>query len=850
MHIVGCRGMGMVWWRRVRLGLAATMAGAVLGIPAVLAAAGVRDWRLLAAGAAAAALLSAGSQVSRARWSRARLRRDDQLSALAEGCGGNADGTLKAVRDFRNPVRLGVHEAAAVSQLDDEGLAGRVPAYVPRDVIDDRLRQRLATVGFVLVTGPSAAGKSRAAYEAVQATVPGHRLIAPDGRRYLAAALDRFEHERRCVLWLDDVERFTGPDGLTRAAIGRVLDGRGHHRLIVATIRDGELERHVPDETGLDAAGKELRRGVREALELAWKIEVRSTFSAAELARARASDDPQIARALQRRGEYGITQYLAAAPRLLAVWRSGREHCPRGAALVAAAVDCRRAGLTGPVPRRLIEQWHELYLGRPANGNQRAETLRAAWAWATSPPAGISVPFLRSTGQDDYAVFDYLIDAVQRHVTADDLIPRQVLSSALRYAGPAEAQSIGWTAAAQDMWEVGLLAFGQAYNALAGTMGNEHPELLRVRANLAHAQHACSMFEEAEAGFRTAIGSCRRVLGNRDRLTLATQINYCHLLADAGKLTDADAAYQSVLGALDGFEDLELSTRNGLATLNFNRGRYPEAEEGFRLLVTACTAKYGPSHIDTLTSRCYWALALERMDRLQEAQEEQEAAFAALEVTWGPEHFFTLQSLSNLAAVMRKQGRLEESRAAYARVLEIRTRVLRPGHIATLQGHACLAGVLADQNRLPDAEAAYRIVTSGFARRFGDFHPETVQVRREFANLLQRIGKIREAEKQRGLIRQAAEEEPRLGQTLNPGTTHHPLNARETFTAIRQVLRRRIPSLSSLGVYAGSQRRPCGGRGSPADRPAIPRIVPAVARPRHHLSPDTRGNQICGGSPP
>lgn len=707
----------MVWWRRMRPGLAATMAGAALGIPAVLAAAGVRDWRLLAAGAAAAALLSAGSQVSRARWSRVRLRRDDQLSAVAEGCGGNADGTLKSVRDFRNPVRLGVHEAAAMSQPDDEGLAERVPAYVPRDLIDDRLRRRLASAGFVLVTGPSAAGKSRAAYEAIQAAVPGHRLIAPDGRKYLAAALDRFGQERRCVLWLDDIERFTGPDGLTRTAIGRVLDGRGHHRLIVATIRDGELERHVPDETGLDAAGKELRRGVREALELAWKVEVRSTFSAAELARARVSGDPQIARALQRRGEYGVTQYLSSAPRLLAVWRSGRQHSPRGAALVAAAVDCRRAGLTGPVPRKLIEQLHELYLGRPADGHQRAETLRAAWAWATTPPDGITVPFLRSTGQGDYAVFDYLIDAVQRHVTADDLIPRQVLSSSLRYAGPAEAQSIGWTAMAQNMWEVGRLAFAQANNTLAGSMGNEHPEVLRIRANLAHAQYACSMLEEAEAGFRSAIGSCQRVLGDRDRLTLATQINYCHMLADVGRLTDADVAYQSVLGALDGFEDLELSARDGLATLNFKRGRYSEAEAGFRLLVTACTAKYGPGHIDTLASRCYWALALERLDRLEEAQAEQEAALAALEVTWGHEHFTTLQSLSNLAAVMRKQGRLEAARVAYTRVLEIRTRVLRPDHFATLQGHACLAGVLAEQNRLPEAEAAYRIVTSGFARR-------------------------------------------------------------------------------------------------------------------------------------
>jgi tetratricopeptide (TPR) repeat protein len=697
--------------------------------------------------------MSAASQVSLARWSQARLQRDDQLSAIAEGCSGNADGTLRAVRDFPDPVRLGVHQAAG--QNGEADAVGPVPAYVPRDVIDDKLRRRLSTAGFVLVTGPSAAGKSRTAYEAIQAAVPGHRLIAPDGRKYLVAALDRFGQERRCVLWLDDLERFTGPDGLTRAAIGRVLDGRGHHRLIVATIRDGELERHTPGDGGLDAAGQELRRGVRNVLELAWKIPVGSAFSANEFSRARASGDPQIARALEQRGDYGVTQYLAAAPRLLGMLRSGREHHPRGAALVAAAVDCRRAGLTGPVSRRLIEQLHELYLGRPESGSMAAETLRNAWAWATTPPEGISVPLLRRTRQGDYVVFDYLIDAAQRHVTADDLLPRQVLSRALRYAGPAEAQSIGWTAQSQYFLNTALLAFSQAYNALAGTMGDEHPEVLRIRASLAHAQYSCAMFEEAEVGFRAVISSCQRVLGNQDRLTLATRINYCSLLADAGKFANADAECQSVLGALEGieaFDDLELNVRIALASLYIYQGRYSEAEERFRRLIADCTSRYGPGHIDTLTSRCYWALVLERMDRLEEAQAEQRSALAALEVTWGPEHFITLQSRNNLAAVMHKQGRLEEARAEYARILEIHTRILGPDHSATLGEHYALATVLADQRSLADAEAALRIVTSGFSKLFGDLHALTIQARRDYAEILDKMGKARESEKQRRLI--------------------------------------------------------------------------------------------------
>src|SRR5262249_12592723 len=144
-----------------------------------------------------------------------------------------------------------------------------------------------------------------------------------------------------------------------------------------------------------------------------------------ELARARESGDPRIVYALAHAGEYGVTQYLAAAPRLLRAWRSGWAAFPRGAALVAAAVDCRRAGLTGPLPGRMLEELHGPYLGRHADTRTPPETLEAGWDWATTPPDGAGVPLLRKVGQSSYTVFDYLVDSAQRHVTAGDLIPRQ-----------------------------------------------------------------------------------------------------------------------------------------------------------------------------------------------------------------------------------------------------------------------------------------------------------------------------------------------------------------------------------------------------------------------------------------
>ena len=99
------------------------------------------------------------------------------------------------------------------------------------------LRERLAAGGFVLLVGDSTAGKTRAAFEAVRGTLADHVLIRPAARDAVAAAVGRAARERRCVLWLDDLESYLGAGGLTAAQAGRLLAGPGHHRVIVATIR-------------------------------------------------------------------------------------------------------------------------------------------------------------------------------------------------------------------------------------------------------------------------------------------------------------------------------------------------------------------------------------------------------------------------------------------------------------------------------------------------------------------------------------------------------------------------------------------------------------------------------------
>ncbi len=106
------------------------------------------------------------------RYEQDATRRDEQDRALSEGCLTLPSGRLPKVRDFSNPRDWGVHPAAT------SGATASIPPFVPRDV-DEELRTHLATSTFVLVVGDSTAGKTRCAFEAVQAVLPHHTLIIP-----------------------------------------------------------------------------------------------------------------------------------------------------------------------------------------------------------------------------------------------------------------------------------------------------------------------------------------------------------------------------------------------------------------------------------------------------------------------------------------------------------------------------------------------------------------------------------------------------------------------------------------------------------------------------------------------
>ncbi|RKN75229.1 sel1 repeat family protein [Streptomyces klenkii] len=322
------------------------------------------------------------------------------------------------VRDA-DPLELKVHRARTVEGGD------AVPAYIPRDV-DPAVRQAMSHAGqrggVILLVGDSTAGKTRCAYEAMTAVLPDHLLVVPrhvtEVPEAVAAVTRSARAGERCVLWLNDMERYLGPEGMDLHGIRALRTAKA---TVLGTMRTRMHQQFTDD----------------ELVRLAEEFQVERLWSSCELDRAheelRSNRDPRLRLALDQATDFGVAETLATGPQL---WQrlcsaSVVNGNPRGAALVWAAIDLALAGLTDPLPAELLEELHEDYL--PGRNKQLIgpEPLDEALAWATTPPDAVTRLLIPDGA--GLRAFDYLLDAHLRAKGASpEFIPERVWETALR----------------------------------------------------------------------------------------------------------------------------------------------------------------------------------------------------------------------------------------------------------------------------------------------------------------------------------------------------------------------------------------------------------------------------------
>ncbi|MGC5309077.1 hypothetical protein [Micromonospora zamorensis] len=310
-----------------------------------------------------------------------------------------------------------------------------MPAYVPRDA-DADIRALIAagmTNGaFVLVVGRSSSGKTRFLYEAIRATVEDWRLLHPSDAATLKDFAQTGVSLSQTIVWLDEIQNYMiGDSGLEPSTIRKLLGG-DEPTIIVGTIWPDRYALYMETSMHNDSHTRE-----REVLRLAEIIEIPDKLSAAEQRRAArvAEADSRIALALKEK-DYGMTQFLAAAPQLVRRWTASPD--PYKSAVITAAIDAVRLGIGSLVTLDLLREVSPTYLTRAETAHAGADWFDESLSYATALLLGATSVLIpagseSSAGKFDAVhVADYLLQ-YGSHIRRSTLPPKAAWDMYLRH---------------------------------------------------------------------------------------------------------------------------------------------------------------------------------------------------------------------------------------------------------------------------------------------------------------------------------------------------------------------------------------------------------------------------------
>lgn len=282
-------------------------------------------------------------------------------------------------------------------------------------------------------------------------------------------------------------------------------------------------------------------------------------------------------------------------------------------------------------------------------------------------------------------------------------------------------------------------------------LGAGHPGTLANLANLAAAYlengRARDSIELGEYVLKESV----RANGSRHRETLARAGNLsAAYLADA-KFDEASRLGRKVLErseeTLGGDDPDTIRARSALANVYRAVGRLSDAVKLYERVLADRERILGPLHIETLGARSNLGAAYYEMGGANESISIQEEALATAEQVLGPAHPRSLSCGHNLAVAYEAGGRTSEALALHERVHEARISILGKHALSTLISQRYLNNLRLKVGMLGE-DGAIPLLTHSLAEfedAVGTDHPETVPSRHDLAAAYEKIGDFQTA---------------------------------------------------------------------------------------------------------
>ena len=333
--------------------------------------------------------------------------------------------------------------------------------YVRRPDVDAKLAELLRGEHVIIVVGPSSAGKTRTAFQALSVNLPQAGFAYPlSSGQAIRKLIQVDRQEPLCagpvVVWLDDLDEYLRDDSGISPAIVEWLEQRADGGVIVATIREDQYNDRRGSANNVGKAARLfLDRAERGLFQLRHTITRNEAEQAARLYPGEEFGDPEL----------GIGLRLVAGPELVRRLRDAETDNPAGWTVIKAAVDFLRMGLPAPVPEAALRLLFAVAMrDRFPQLAATDEAYRQGLSWACHP-ARSGVALLsrsRAVGPHHAVAFELLDHAVEYGLKQDWAVPGNAWHVAISAASTADLMSVSTAAEARDLPYVAISALEKA----------------------------------------------------------------------------------------------------------------------------------------------------------------------------------------------------------------------------------------------------------------------------------------------------------------------------------------------------------------------------------------------------
>jgi len=255
-------------------------------------------------------------------------------------------------------------------------------------------------------------------------------------------------------------------------------------------------------------------------------------------------------------------------------------------------------------------------------------------------------------------------------------------------------------------------------------------------------------YREAEPLLREAVELAERAFGPDDPELARTLNELAVCYKELARFVDAGLLLQRALRIVERARgshhpDVATISRN-LAALEHAAGNWMRGEPFARRALRIRVRALGRQHADVAGDLMVLAALLLPQKKIAESERLYRRALRLLEDAHGPRHHLVAVVLNNLAALHQARGRRADAESMYRRALEIDLGAFGPSH-SKVAFELNNLGTLVGADRPQEAAVLVRRALAIFRRTLGRAHPNVGVCLENYASILRRLGRRREA---------------------------------------------------------------------------------------------------------